>query len=295
MSDAILRVEHLMMRFGGIKALNDVNLEVERGSITALIGPNGAGKSTLASLLPRLYDVVGPNVVVHDVEGLPLIGLPTAKPFPFAGRIKRTIDIVGALVGLALAAPVFALAAWRIRRESPGPILFRQTRLGRDLREFTLLKFRTMRADVDDAPHRKYIRDTMSATAEVGSNGLYKLDRDDAVLLAEAREPALAAEDEAVAAGAGTEGIGRERLAPGVEDRAVRGGDADHRRQHGERAVFDGTCPDGCGSSVVVDVGARSHLGDVRNLVRAPRSRCRSPTNDSWLETSAVKCAQDFS
>ena len=38
MSDAILRVENLMMHFGGIKALNDVSLEVKRGSITALIG-----------------------------------------------------------------------------------------------------------------------------------------------------------------------------------------------------------------------------------------------------------------
>ncbi len=44
MTDSILRVEHLMMHFGGIKALNDVNLEVERGSITALIGPQWRGQ-----------------------------------------------------------------------------------------------------------------------------------------------------------------------------------------------------------------------------------------------------------
>jgi exopolysaccharide biosynthesis polyprenyl glycosylphosphotransferase len=132
-------------------------------------------------IVPRLYDVVGPNVLVHDVEGLPLLGLPAAKPFPFAPQIKRAGDVVGALVGLALTAPVFALAAWRIRRESPGPVFFRQTRLGKDMKEFTLLKFRTMRTDVDHSVHREYIERTMSANAQVGENGLYKLDRSDAI------------------------------------------------------------------------------------------------------------------
>jgi exopolysaccharide biosynthesis polyprenyl glycosylphosphotransferase len=137
--------------------------------------------SVQIDIVPRLYDVVGPNVLVHDVEGLPLLGLPTAKPFPFAAQIKRAGDIVGALIGLTLTAPLFALAAWRIRRESPGPVFFRQTRLGKDMREFTLLKFRTMYTDVDHSLHRKYIAQTMSANAQVGENGLYKLDRNDAI------------------------------------------------------------------------------------------------------------------
>ena len=49
------------------------------------------------------------------------------------------------------------------------------------MEEFTTLKFRTMRVDTDDSAHREYIRQTMSADAAVGSNGLYKLDQDDRV------------------------------------------------------------------------------------------------------------------
>jgi exopolysaccharide biosynthesis polyprenyl glycosylphosphotransferase len=132
-------------------------------------------------IVPRFFEGVGMHTKLHSVESLPLLGLPTVKHFPFSTAIKRALDIAGALVGLVVTAPVFAYAAWRIRRESPGPIFFRQRRVGRGMCEFTVLKFRTMRCDADDTPHREYIRQTMSADATATSGGLYKLQRDDAV------------------------------------------------------------------------------------------------------------------
>jgi exopolysaccharide biosynthesis polyprenyl glycosylphosphotransferase len=132
-------------------------------------------------IVPRLFDAIGPNVVVHAVEGLPLLGLPSSKLMPFSRTIKRTTDIVGASLLLLVTAPLFAFIAWRIRRDSPGPIFFRQTRLGEGLREFTTLKFRTMVVDTDDAVHREFIRQTMSAGAVPGDSGIYKLNRDSSI------------------------------------------------------------------------------------------------------------------
>ncbi|MDI9223547.1 ATP-binding cassette domain-containing protein [Pantoea sp. EA-12] len=65
MSDAILQVDNLMMRFGGIKALNDVSLSVERGSVTSLIGPNGAGKTTVFNCLTGFYRATGGRIMLN--------------------------------------------------------------------------------------------------------------------------------------------------------------------------------------------------------------------------------------
>ena len=93
--------------------------------------------------------MVGPGAGLLDVEGIPLVSISPRTRSVAASRVKRAIDIVGASVGLILAAPLFLWAAWRIPRESPGPVFYRQTRLGANMQEFTMLKFRTMTVDAD--------------------------------------------------------------------------------------------------------------------------------------------------
>ncbi len=55
MSEALLRVEHLSMRFGGLVAVNGLSFTAGRGDITALIGPNGAGKTTVFNCITGFY------------------------------------------------------------------------------------------------------------------------------------------------------------------------------------------------------------------------------------------------
>ena len=98
--------------------------------------------------------------------GVRRFGLTTSEE-----RVKRVIDVVGALLLLLLGAPFLLLVALLIRLDSPGPALFRQVRVGRDGRRFRIYKFRTM---VIDAEERKA---SLMALNEAG-DGLFKLSDD---------------------------------------------------------------------------------------------------------------------
>jgi exopolysaccharide biosynthesis polyprenyl glycosylphosphotransferase len=128
-------------------------------------------------LVPRLFELIGPRVGLYSVEGIPLLGLPPTRASRGARIVKRGIDVIGAGVGLAVLAPLFAYIAMRIRLDSAGPIMFRQVRLKANMEEFTVFKFRTMAVETDEAVHRDYIAATMSPQAQSNGNGLYKLDR----------------------------------------------------------------------------------------------------------------------
>lgn len=127
-------------------------------------------------IVPRLFEVVGPAVGIHTVEGLPLVGLPSIQPSRSALLAKRCLDFLIASVLLVLTLPLFAFIALRIRLDSPGPILFRQTRLGRGERPFTMLKFRTMHVGTPHDEHLEYVTASMADPARSTQNGLFKPD-----------------------------------------------------------------------------------------------------------------------
>ena len=98
------------------------------------------------------------EVTRRSADGLLVPVAPTSTGYRLA---KRTLDVLGASVGLAIVSPVLGAVAVSIKLDSPGPILFRQIRLGRGGRPFTVLKFRTMHLSADERRHQDHIRDLL--------------------------------------------------------------------------------------------------------------------------------------
>jgi lipopolysaccharide/colanic/teichoic acid biosynthesis glycosyltransferase len=94
--------------------------------------------------------------------------------------VRRLRDLLLAAMALILAAPLMAAIAALVRMTSPGPILFRQTRLGYLERPFQMLKFRTMYAHCDEAIHREYVTRMFSGEdqRQHGATTLFKLEHD---------------------------------------------------------------------------------------------------------------------
>ena len=138
-------------------------------------------EDVVIDVVPRLFDLVGPRAEMHVIEGLPLICLRPARLPRLSLAIKRAIDLVVASLLFLIALPFFVVVSVWIKLDSPGPVFFRQERLGMNRRLFTMLKFRTMERDTDEAAHREFVRSIATSDAELGSDGMYKLRRDDAV------------------------------------------------------------------------------------------------------------------
>lgn len=102
------------------------------------------------SVLPQLFDAMGPSLEVDDVEGVTLLGINPPVLARSSRLLKRGLDVALSALLLVALAPVMALVAAAIRATSPGPVFFRQRRIGRGGQPFELLKFRTMVRDAEE-------------------------------------------------------------------------------------------------------------------------------------------------
>lgn len=137
----------------------------------------------------RISHHIFPEEWDHDVPQRP--SHPTLYPDvarretrrTFFSAIKRTMDVIGSVLGLLLCAPSFLVIAPVIRLSSKGPVFFRQQRVGRYGTPFVFLKFRTMHIDNDAHIHKEYVKQLISGQAKpqpsnANCPGIYKLTND---------------------------------------------------------------------------------------------------------------------
>jgi lipopolysaccharide/colanic/teichoic acid biosynthesis glycosyltransferase len=117
-----------------------------------------------------------PRAVIGARE-LPAHATPGTGRLTTRRRVRRVLDVVLAVLIFVAMAPLMALVAADVACTSPGPVIFKQVRLGRYGQPFVMYKFRTMYVDSDDRLHRDYIRRLLEepAASTCDSEGLYKL------------------------------------------------------------------------------------------------------------------------
>lgn len=120
---------------------------------------------------PGIVEVFGPRVTLEPTAGLSLIHVNAAESRRSRIITKRAFDSSAALAGLLFLSPLLLVVAIAVKLTSPGPVLFRQTRIGKEGREFSMLKFRSMVVDAED--RLAELRATNQADGP-----LFKLDRD---------------------------------------------------------------------------------------------------------------------
>lgn len=109
--------------------------------------------------------------------------LADSTPRAISRVVKRSMDVAGSLLALGLSSPLLVAIAATIKLTSPGPILFRQQRIGQGGKRFTFFKFRSMHAANDSAIHRAYVKQLITGVAAAQPTGtinttVYKLTND---------------------------------------------------------------------------------------------------------------------
>jgi len=97
------------------------------------------------SVIPRFFEALSHRVELEDVEGLPMMSLPRYSRHGFVMSLaKRLMDLMGTICVSLILTPLLLMVAVLIKLGSPGPVFFRQERMGKDHRRFEMYKFRSM-------------------------------------------------------------------------------------------------------------------------------------------------------
>lgn len=121
-------------------------------------------------VMPSFIHTLSSCLKIESFSGLPLL---TQNQREVSKRgnliLKRTFDIAGALFGLAIFTPVIAFFAWRVHRESPGPVFYKQVRTGQDGRLFEIIKIRSMRLDAEASSGAKWCTENDPRRLKIGA------------------------------------------------------------------------------------------------------------------------------
>jgi len=120
---------------------------VDDAHLTEALRSSPAG--VRVNVVPRMWELAGHDARVDALGGMAMIEMTPVSASLIRQVVKRVFDITLSALVLTLASPVMAVVAVAVKLDSPGPALFRQTRVGRGGREFQIMKFRTMRQDAD--------------------------------------------------------------------------------------------------------------------------------------------------
>jgi exopolysaccharide biosynthesis polyprenyl glycosylphosphotransferase len=125
---------------GGVLLVGTTLPAAEVRRLTRVLHAQG----THVELIPQLCDMAAHRLTVHSIGGVLVLYLEQVTRRGWRQWAKRCFDFTVSAVALIVLSPLFVLTAIGIKLDSPGPILFRQKRVGRDFEPFEILKFRTM-------------------------------------------------------------------------------------------------------------------------------------------------------
>jgi exopolysaccharide biosynthesis polyprenyl glycosylphosphotransferase len=126
-------------------------------------------------LIPSWSDVVGARLDLHEIEGTPLLTVPRPQLQRSSLWLKRGLDLAVSCLALVFLAPLLAVCAIAIKLDTPGPVLFRQRRVGRDDTPFEVFKFRSM---CDGADVRKDEVAQLNLHGGGTATGMFKIRED---------------------------------------------------------------------------------------------------------------------